>query len=151
MEFVEDEVEPDFKFVSEFRGEAGIGTWLYTTVRNACRQLLRPVARRHRLFGDQVEMDALDDVSSDVLGREELAIRAELVSTVQVALERLSHEHRQILILRDIEGVSLATSWSPQANDTWRHVCLRSDTCLHVSARRRLRCGTGRGGNRRYP
>ncbi len=94
------------RFRSEFRGEAGIGTWLFTTVRNACRQLLRPVARRRRLLGDQVEMDALDDITTDVLGPEELAIRAELVSTVHVALERLSAEHREILILRDIEGVS---------------------------------------------
>lgn len=94
------------RFRSEFRGDASIGTWLFTTVRNACRQLLRPVARRRRLLGDQVEMDGLDDVNSDVLGPEELAIRAELVSTVHVALEALSPEHRQILILRDIEGVS---------------------------------------------
>lgn len=94
------------RFRAEFRGQAGIGTWLFTTVRNACRQLLRPVARRRRLLGDQVEMDALDDVSDDVLGPEELAVRAELVSTVHVALEGLSPEHRQILILRDIEGVS---------------------------------------------
>ncbi len=94
------------RFRSEFRGEAGIGTWLFTTVRNACRQLLRPVARRRRLLGDQVEMDALDQVSADVPGPEDLAIRADLVKSVHTALERLSPEHRQILILRDIEGAT---------------------------------------------
>lgn len=94
------------RFRSEFRGEAGIGTWLFTTVRNACRQLLRPVARRRRLLGDQVDMDALDQVSADVPGPEELAIRAELVQSVHTALETLSPEHRQILILRDLEGAS---------------------------------------------
>lgn len=94
------------RFRSEFRGEAGIGTWLFTTVRNACRQLLRPVARRRRLLGDQVEMDVLDQVSFDSPGPEELVVRAELVQSVRAALETLRPDHRQILILRDIEGAS---------------------------------------------
>jgi len=35
-----------------FRGDANIGSWLYTTVRNACRQMLRPISRRRRVLGD---------------------------------------------------------------------------------------------------
>ncbi len=51
-------------------------------------------------------MDALDHVGADVPGPEDLAIRAELVNSVHTALETLSPEHRQILILRDLEGAS---------------------------------------------
>ena len=91
---------------ASFRGEAGIGTWLFTAVRNACRQLLRPVARRTRVLGVQAAADALDDVAAADLGPEDLAVRDDLVRLVHQALARLDPGHREILVLRDLEGRS---------------------------------------------
>ena len=51
-------------------------------------------------------MDALDHVSVDAPGPEDLAIRSELVQSVRTALETLRPDYRQILVLRDIEGRS---------------------------------------------
>jgi len=89
-----------------FRGEANVGSWLYTTVRNACRQMLRPVARRRRVLGDEVDPGALDHVRAGGPGPEDLAVRNELVESVHEALARLEPSHRQILVLRDLDGLS---------------------------------------------
>ena len=89
-----------------FRGDADIGSWLYTTVRNACRQMLRPIARRRRALGDEADPMALDLVRADGLGPEELAVRTELVDAVHAALARLDPTHREILVLRDLDGLS---------------------------------------------
>jgi len=91
---------------ASFRGDAGIGTWLFTAVRNACRQLLRPVARRRRVLGEEAGVDALDDLATPELGPEELAERDELVALVQQALAQVDADHREILVLRDLEGRS---------------------------------------------
>ena len=91
---------------ASFRGDAGIGTWLFTAVRNACRQLLRPVARRRRVLGEEAGLDALDDLATPELGPEELAERDELVALVQQALAQVDADHREILVLRDLEGRS---------------------------------------------
>ncbi len=89
-----------------FRGDANLGTWLYTTVRNACRQLLRPVARRRRVLGDEVDPSALDLVRAGAPGPEDLAVRAELVGAVHDALAKLGPRDREILLLRDLDGLS---------------------------------------------
>ena len=94
----------------QFRGDANISTWLFTTVRNACRQLLRPVARRRQNLGEQVDSSALDTVSSDDLGPEDRAIRNALVASVRDALAQLEPRDREILVLRDLDGLSGAAT-----------------------------------------
>ncbi len=89
-----------------FRGDASLGTWLFTTVRNACRQLLRPVSRRRRVLGEEVDPGALDHLHAEAPGPEDLAVRGELVDAVRDALARLDPGHRQILVLRDLDGLS---------------------------------------------
>jgi RNA polymerase sigma-70 factor (ECF subfamily) len=89
-----------------FRGDANLGSWLYTTVRNACRQMLRPIARRRRVLGEEVDPAALGHVPAQGAGPEEAAVRRELVDAVHDALARLEPSHRQILVLRDLDGLS---------------------------------------------
>lgn len=91
---------------ASFRGDAGIGTWLYTTVRNACRQLMRPRARRRRVLGEQVGEEALAVVAAGDLRPDDLAERNELVGVVQEALAALDPTAREVLVLRDLEGRS---------------------------------------------
>ncbi len=83
---------------------------MFTTVRNACRQLLRPVARRRRTLGEQVDSSALAAVRSDDLGPEDLAARNELVASVRDALGQLEPRDREILVLHDIDGLSGAAT-----------------------------------------
>ncbi len=76
----------------------GALSWLMTTVRNTCVRLLRPFARRQRLA--QLE---LPEVALDV---ESALARWELVRAVHEILAGLEASAREVLVLRDLEGLS---------------------------------------------
>jgi RNA polymerase sigma-70 factor, ECF subfamily len=78
-------------------------SWLMTVVRNACLRLLRPFARQRRVLG---EAQAADDVASEDDSPERAVERFELVGRVHAAIASLSEPYRQVVILRDLEGLS---------------------------------------------
>ncbi len=82
----------------------GIASWLFTTVRNACRQMLRPIARRRQRLGQQVDSAELEDVADQNGNPEAVALRNELVQSVYRGLASLDAQQREILVLRDLEG-----------------------------------------------
>jgi RNA polymerase sigma-70 factor (ECF subfamily) len=77
-----------------------------TVVRNACLRLLRPFARRRRALGQQVDAAESDTVASEGLDPQRALERFELVRRVHAAIAALDEPHRQVLILRDLEGLS---------------------------------------------
>lgn len=78
--------------------------WLFSVVKNACRRLLRPFARRRRHLGDRQE--ASDAVPARELDPEAALERFELVRGVHAGIARLPRPYREVLILRDLEGLS---------------------------------------------
>ncbi|HVZ74074.1 MAG TPA: sigma-70 family RNA polymerase sigma factor [Polyangia bacterium] len=78
--------------------------WLMAVVRNACRRLLRPFARRRRALGDAVEVD--DDALAAAGDPQEALERWELVRQVHAAIATLDRPSREVLVLRDLEGLS---------------------------------------------
>ncbi len=87
-----------------FRGDASVSTWLLTIARNAAYQLR---GQRSRL--------RLDDTPLEDLGMragwgapnpEALAVRAQQREMLDAAFARLAPDDRQVLTLRDIEGLS---------------------------------------------
>jgi RNA polymerase sigma-70 factor (ECF subfamily) len=86
--------------------DQGALSWLMTVVRNACLRLLRPFARRRRALGRQVDVEESDTVASDGLDPQRALERFELVRRVHAAIAALDEPHRQVLILRDLEGLS---------------------------------------------
>jgi len=78
-------------------------SWLMTVVKNACLRLLRPFARQRRALG---EAECADDVASDSDSPERALERFELVGRVHTAIASLSEPYRQVIILRDLEGLS---------------------------------------------
>jgi len=75
-------------------------SWLMTVVRNGCRQLLRPFARERPILSAQ---DDAVDPAVDAQGALE---RYELVRQVHAALAALDRPSREVLVLRDLEGLS---------------------------------------------
>jgi RNA polymerase sigma-70 factor (ECF subfamily) len=75
-------------------------SWLMTVVRNGCRQLLRPFLRARPILSEQED---LVDPASDTHGALE---RYELVRQVHAALASLDQPSREVLVLRDLEGLS---------------------------------------------
>jgi RNA polymerase sigma-70 factor, ECF subfamily len=93
-----------FRFYTSFRSESALSTWLYRIAVNLCIDAQRKQARTERL-GDDDERAELPDPSPEpdrTLEARELARHA------AAALEKLSPDHKAILILREVEGLSYA-------------------------------------------
>jgi len=77
--------------------------WLFTVVRNACLRLLRPFQRQRRALGERVDAAEL---AAPELGPEAHFERWELVHAVHSAIAELGAPYREVLVLRDLEGLS---------------------------------------------
>lgn len=89
--------------------------WLLTVVRNACARMLRRLLGERRALGERVDADALEldgagraypDGGAEVLDAERALERFELVERVHEAISTLAPRLREVLVLRDIEGLS---------------------------------------------
>jgi RNA polymerase sigma-70 factor (ECF subfamily) len=83
---------------------AGALAWLMTVVRNACRRMLRPLARQRRTLGQRV--DDTDGLPSGAEDAQQALERWELVRAVHAGIAALDRPYREVLIMRDLEGLS---------------------------------------------
>jgi RNA polymerase sigma-70 factor (ECF subfamily) len=81
-----------------FRGEAALSSWLYTIARSACVRRRRGAAR-HDALDPQTLVDS-------ALQPEEALSRQQLRSLLDRALSSLDPEYREVLQLRDVEGLT---------------------------------------------
>jgi RNA polymerase sigma-70 factor (ECF subfamily) len=89
----------------DFRGDASISTWLYTVARSFC------IKKRRRTKGAPARHDPLDRAVAEKafepeLGPEQLLLGREAREIVAAALDEMEPEAREIVLLRDIEGLS---------------------------------------------
>lgn len=90
-----------------FRGDANFSTWLYRLVSNASMDLLRRRKRQDAHAGPSLDDDELCfDAPDPSPAPEDLAERRETRRELRDALQALSPERRQILILREIHQLS---------------------------------------------
>ena len=88
-----------------FRGEAGFSTWLYRLASNAAIDCLRRTKRQRgevSLDSETLGMDAADGAPSPQARAE----GAELRAAVAEGLAQLSEDHRQALVLREMQELS---------------------------------------------
>ncbi len=99
--------------LGNFRGEASFSTWLYRIAVNACKNKLVTAEYRHRKRAlrlddplstedGEVRMEIKDESTSPAHELE----RKEKDSLIQGAIEALPEDQRQMVVLRDIEGLS---------------------------------------------
>lgn len=84
-----------WRALPEFRGDCRFSTWLYRLVSNAAIDCLRR-EKKHRDTGDVDDLELPDGSPSP----QEQAERSDTRDAVRRALDRLSPEHRQVLLLR---------------------------------------------------
>ena len=84
-----------WRALPDFRGDCRFSTWLYRLVSNAAIDCLRR-EKKHRDTGEVDDLELPDGGPS----LQEQAERSDTRDAVRRALDRLSPEHRQVLLLR---------------------------------------------------
>jgi RNA polymerase sigma-70 factor (ECF subfamily) len=101
-----------WRSLPSFQGESSFSTWLYRLATNLCIDFLRREKRRSAVAA-AVSLDDSGDaaptqVSDPRFTPEGELERRELRAAVDRGLARLSDDHRQVLVLRELEGLSYA-------------------------------------------
>lgn len=95
--------------LGSFQGNSRFSVWLYRITTNVCLDHLRAKARKKQVplgLADDAEQE-LDIPDMREMPEEQL-MRKLSMQAVQRGLERLAPEHRQILIMRELGGMSYA-------------------------------------------
>ena len=90
-----------------FRGESSFSTWIYRLTSNAAIDFMRREKRQGGAGGvslddEEIHIDPPDESPSPHAQAEQQELRGALAA----GLETLSPEHRQVLLLRELQGMS---------------------------------------------
>lgn len=99
-----------FRAIREFRGGGGFYTWLYRIAHNLSIDLMRKEWRRRNLEYQDERKNTPEDVvltvPSTVSHPGEETARKELRQVLVEAIRSLPEEHRAVILLREMEGLS---------------------------------------------
>jgi RNA polymerase sigma-70 factor (ECF subfamily) len=80
--------------------------WLFRVVRTLCLLPFRPFVRLWKQRKVSIDAAAQAELRSATLDPEEALARWELVQAVHAAIAQLERPYREVLVMRDIEGLS---------------------------------------------
>jgi RNA polymerase sigma-70 factor (ECF subfamily) len=94
-----------FQGIHQFRGDAQLSTWLYQIARSFC------IKSRRRKVDEPAEhlpLDAppLQHLAAEAAGPEEQTHARQIGQVLQAAILALPENYREVLLLRDVEGLS---------------------------------------------
>jgi RNA polymerase sigma-70 factor (ECF subfamily) len=88
-------------------------SWLMSVVRNACQRMLRPFLRESRALGERAhDVGEIEEAPAEHGDPQQAFERWELVRAVHAAIALLDRPSREVLVLRDLEGLSGAETCS---------------------------------------
>lgn len=94
-----------YRNAGAFRGDSATRTWLFTIARNAAWHARQKLAREAP-DDDPLSERGGADLDEHPGDPEALTSQAEEVEVVREAIRKLAHDDQEILILRDLEGLS---------------------------------------------
>ena len=99
-----------WKGLGKFQGDSSFATWLYRLTSNVCIDFLRREKRRNAL-SMTISLDDEEEARQAELPDERFsphveAERRERQEALRAGLNTMSAEHRRVLILRELEGLS---------------------------------------------
>ncbi len=94
-----------FKNLGTFRGDSQLSTWLYQVARSFC------IKHRRRREGEPAHLESMEGsevkaIPTDSSSLETKAHAREVGYVIQAAMNTLQLDHREALVLRDVEGLS---------------------------------------------
>ena len=98
-----------FRFLSGFQEDSSFSTWLYRIGVNVCKDLLSRRARRAEQsleIPDEEEEGRAADIPDGRYDPERILEGAELRRTLAEAIAQLPEQQREMIVLRDIQGLS---------------------------------------------
>ncbi len=105
-----------YRGLKSFKGASRFSTWLYAIASHHCLNHLQARARRPRPYsgkggeaagaGGDDPGDPVDRLPDGAPRADALLERADLERIVQAELQHLTEEHRAVLVLRDIQGLT---------------------------------------------
>jgi RNA polymerase sigma-70 factor, ECF subfamily len=100
------------RYLGDFKGDSSFYTWLYRITRNLAVDRIR--SRRGETVGfdenvgqDEAELGEAGFLSTQLgTNPQKSALRRELAEKMNAALQQIPEKHREILVLREVEGMS---------------------------------------------
>jgi RNA polymerase sigma-70 factor, ECF subfamily len=99
-----------YRGLRHFRCDCAFYTWLYSIASNCARNILK--ARRRDFLKNTIDFAEFRNAARhptrlrELATPEELALTADIRGTLNSALDGLSEEHRTVITLREIDGLS---------------------------------------------
>ena len=97
-----------FRKLDQFERRSSFYTWLYRIAFNAAIDLQRRKKRARNQFVGSNNVDITQAADLHAESAASVVIAKETVTQVQLALSRLDEERRNIIVLRDLQGVDYA-------------------------------------------
>jgi RNA polymerase sigma-70 factor, ECF subfamily len=102
-----------FKHIDSFREDSKLSTWLYRVAVNHCKNRIKYLARRHDRDRDELDETKTSTGSNGAIGQampsspDRALAGAQMETVLAEAINSLEQEHRLVIILRDIEDLSI--------------------------------------------
>jgi RNA polymerase sigma-70 factor (ECF subfamily) len=103
-DLVQDVLHTLLRSLASFRGDASLSTWTYVVARRACTRRRRREQRQRPL--DAPAYAHLRDRADGAPGPARRLERSELAARLEQAIGALPDAQREVLVLRDVEGLS---------------------------------------------
>lgn len=102
-DIVQDTLLAASRALGDFKGDARLSTWLFTIARRFC-------LKKHGRDTNLKDATSLDDVSTTLVdpgpAPDQAAADRELEAAFELALSELDPKYREVLLLRDVEGLT---------------------------------------------
>jgi RNA polymerase sigma-70 factor, ECF subfamily len=102
-----------YKSLKDFRGDSRFSTWLYRITVNHCKNRQKYLGRRGYYQSESYDQplesedgDIARQLPSEDMGALEQMEQKEVQKLVQDKIEELDDEHKEVILLRDMEGLS---------------------------------------------
>lgn len=129
-----------YRRLPEFRGNAGVKTWLWRILANVVHTYRRTHYRKSRFFGGSSDIDPEELQAPPAMGPESASERSEAVEVLDYLLDQLKEDKRAVFVLVELEQMTVVEAAEVlEVNLNTLHARLRSARQEFEKAARRFR------------